>query len=101
MRVKGRIENQWVTILIDSRSTYNFLDLVIFKKSNLPIDDMEKVKVTVTNGDLIPSKGKCSGLRVLIQEITLLLEAQGTICCWVLNDSGSLALFCGTLKSSP
>lgn len=60
MRVKGRFGNQWVTILIDTESTHNFLDLAILKKSNFLVDDIDKVKVRVANGDYIPSEGKCS-----------------------------------------
>lgn len=32
-RVKGKIENYWVVILIDTRSTHNFVDPVIVKKN--------------------------------------------------------------------
>lgn len=55
-----------VTILIDIRFIYNFLDLSILKKANLLVDNMPKAKVRVANEDLIPSDGKCSGVRVLI-----------------------------------
>lgn len=75
MRVKGNIRVQWVTILVDIVSTYNFLDPIIVNKLQLLLDYAEKVKVReFISGEMIPSERKCNGVRVKIQGITFRVE---------------------------
>ncbi|KAL4607501.1 hypothetical protein ACB092_09G179000, partial [Castanea dentata] len=38
MRIKGRINDHWVVILIDTSSTHNFLDAAILSRLHLPVD---------------------------------------------------------------
>ena len=38
MRVLGQIKGHWVVILLDTRSSYNFLDFVLVKSLQLAID---------------------------------------------------------------
>lgn len=65
-RVMGRIGAQWVTILIDTGSTHNFLDPAVLKNVKLPLNVEENVKVRVANGEVIPSEGRCSGVKIKI-----------------------------------
>ncbi|KAG2689172.1 hypothetical protein I3760_09G128300 [Carya illinoinensis] len=51
MRIRGKIGNQSVTILIDSGSTHNFLDPAILNRVPLTIHEEERVNVKVANGD--------------------------------------------------
>lgn len=75
MRWMGRIGAQWVTILIDTGSSHNFLDPAVLKKTKLPLNMEEKVKLRVANGEVIPSEGRCSGVKVKIQDTLFFLEA--------------------------
>lgn len=58
MRVKRKIGATWVTVLINTGSTHNFLDLSIVLRSKLPLDITKTVKVKVSSGELFPSEGK-------------------------------------------
>lgn len=49
MRVRGRIDRQRITILIDSGSTHNFLDDCMAKKLGLYPHHKGKFEVTVAN----------------------------------------------------
>lgn len=60
MRVRGKLGTHWVTILIDSSST---LDPTISRNTQLPLDQANRVHVRLANGELIPSEGKCSGVK--------------------------------------
>lgn len=66
MRVKGKIWGQWVTILIDSRGTLNFLDPVIVTKMPLPMMAKDKVWVGIAKGDQVESERKLLGVSVMI-----------------------------------
>lgn len=67
MRVKGKIGGQWVTILIDSANTHNFLDLAVVSKIPLLVMAKDTVWVRIANGDQVESEGKLLGVSVLIQ----------------------------------
>ncbi|KAG2666849.1 hypothetical protein I3843_15G081700 [Carya illinoinensis] len=67
MRIRGRIGNQAVTILIDSGSTHNFLDPALLTRVPLAVNEEERVKVKVANGDQIQSEGKAVGVNINMQ----------------------------------
>lgn len=67
MRLKSKIGNQWVIILVDSRSTYNFLDLTVLSRVPLPVVVKEKIKVKIANGDQVDSMGKVLEMNLNIQ----------------------------------
>lgn len=62
MRIMGKIEGYWVTILIDIGSTHNFLDPAVLDKMKLPINLAEKVRVKVASGEVLPSEEKFKGV---------------------------------------
>lgn len=47
---------QWATILIDLGSIHNFVDTAVARRSKLPIQIGENVRVQVTNGDQLISE---------------------------------------------
>lgn len=53
MRIKGRLRNQEIVVLIDTGNTHNFLDPLIVKNGRLKVNHEEKVKVRVANGQLV------------------------------------------------
>lgn len=75
MRIKRKIDAQWLTILVNLGSTHNFLDLVVVNKDEIPIDPTEKLNVRVVSGELIPSEGRCSVIRLKISGTTFYVES--------------------------
>ena len=59
MRIHGNIKKKVVTILIDLRSTHNFFDLVVGKRTRRSIQTTNPMKVVVTNGTRITSDAIC------------------------------------------
>ncbi|XP_041009475.1 uncharacterized protein LOC121253540 [Juglans microcarpa x Juglans regia] len=70
MRVRGKLGTSMVVILVDSESTHNFLDPLIVKKNQLPMDGAGQLKVRVANGELLQSQGYCSNVLTNIQGTT-------------------------------
>lgn len=56
-----------MVILIESKSTHNFLDPSIIKRAQLMAKRWEDIKIRVANGELITSERRSEGLRVYIQ----------------------------------
>ncbi|KAF5470266.1 hypothetical protein F2P56_010790, partial [Juglans regia] len=76
MRLRGRVGDQEVVILVDSGSTHNFLDPLVVKKGNLAIKGEESVNVKVANGELLTSEGRCPELRFRVQGNSFSTEVQ-------------------------
>ncbi|KAF5480102.1 hypothetical protein F2P56_000872 [Juglans regia] len=74
MRVKGKIGNQWVVILIDSGSTHNFLDPAVLSRVHIPLVDEDKIRVKVANGEMVNSEGKVKGVNVSVQGSCFLVD---------------------------
>lgn len=70
----GRVGTQCVTILIDMGSTHNFLDPTVLKKVKLPFNLTKNVRVRVASGEIIPSEGKCMGVKLKIQGTIFLVD---------------------------
>ena len=56
MRVKGKIKNQLINILIDTGSTHNFVDQLVVKKLGVRLKNTHSFMVTVANGDKIKTQ---------------------------------------------
>jgi hypothetical protein len=54
MRMMGRLNNQFVVVLIDTGSTNNFVDPDVARKEKLPIQESTTLTVIVANGATIP-----------------------------------------------
>lgn len=57
IKIKGKIVGQWATILIDSGSIHNFVDTVVARKVQLPIEIGKNLKVLMANRDQLLSEG--------------------------------------------
>jgi len=62
MRLEGTLQNQRVVILLDSGSTYNFLDPAALRQAHLPIDVGVTLKVRVAYGATVESEGLCQSV---------------------------------------
>lgn len=78
MRVRGKLHNRVLVILIDSGNTYNFVDPSVVKKAQLSVDPSHMLAVTVANGDKVKSEGKLCNLKL---RLLLLLMPM----CWYLG----------------
>ncbi|KAF5480441.1 hypothetical protein F2P56_001190 [Juglans regia] len=74
MRVKGKIGNRWVVIIIDSGSTHNFLDPVVLSRVHIPLVNEDKIRVKVANGEMVNSEGKVTGVNVSVQGSYFLVD---------------------------
>ncbi|KAF5447056.1 hypothetical protein F2P56_032635 [Juglans regia] len=75
MRVLGHIKKRRLTILIDSGSTYNFVDTAVASKCGLTIQQSDPLQVRIANGDMVASEGKCCNVTLLIQGVLTCLKA--------------------------
>lgn len=67
MQLKGNLKKWGVTILIDSGSTHNFLNPSLAKQCGCPVTATTQFQVTIADGGVISSSGKCSRVPVNIQ----------------------------------
>lgn len=67
MRVLGHINGKQAFILLDSRSSHNFLDSSLIPKCNLFIDSHTSLTVTIVDGQQLKSAGLCLNVIFHIQ----------------------------------
>jgi hypothetical protein len=71
LKLKGHIKNDNVTVLIDTGSTHNFLDINIARKLKLFVYPVPDMKVMVADGKKIENVGKCHKVKLQIQDFNL------------------------------
>ena len=71
MHVKGFFKKIPLTILIDSGTTHNFINLQIAKQADCFAHPFSSFKVMVANGRNLPCKGKCHSLCISIGDYNL------------------------------
>jgi hypothetical protein len=71
LKLKGVIKDRNLTILIDSGSTHNCIDIDVAKKLNLFIYPTTNLTVKVANGQKVKELGKFHKVSVQIQELEL------------------------------
>ena len=71
LKIKGHIKNNNVTVLIDSGSTHNFINVNVAKVFNLFIRPVPNMKVMVANGKKIDNVGKYHKVKLQMQEYNL------------------------------
>ena len=59
LKLKGHIKNENVTVLVDTGSTHNFLDIRVARKLKLFVHPMPDMKVMVADGKKIEKVKKC------------------------------------------
>nr|XP_034886896.1 uncharacterized protein LOC118027607 [Populus alba] len=70
-RVTGRIGHKELIVLIDGGSTHNFIDQSVVIKLGLHVVRGKPFKVTVGNKEVIECTGRCFGLSLSLQGITI------------------------------
>jgi hypothetical protein len=57
LKFKGSIKNKNITILVDSGSTHNFMDINLAKQLNLFVYPMKDLMVTIVDGQQVKGVG--------------------------------------------
>jgi len=71
MQVKGYFKKLPPTILIDSRSTHNFINPRIAKQADCFVHPCSRFEVMIANGGTLPCKGKCHNVCISIGDYNL------------------------------
>ena len=71
LKNKGHIKNNNITVVIDSGSTHNFVNVNLAKVFNLFIRLVPNMKVMVADGKKIDNVGKCHKVKLQMQEYNL------------------------------
>jgi hypothetical protein len=59
LKLKGVVKDRKLTILVDSGSTHNCIDIVVAKRPNCFIYLTRNLTVKVANGQKVKEVGKC------------------------------------------
>jgi hypothetical protein len=59
LKLKGSIKNKNITILVDSGSTHNFVDINLAKQLNLFVYPVKDLIVTIVDGQQVKGIGRC------------------------------------------
>ena len=71
LKLKGHIKNENVTVLVDTGSTHNFLDIRVARKLKLFVHPVPDMKVMVADGKKIEKVEKCHKVKLQIQDFKL------------------------------
>ena len=71
LKLKGHIKNENVTVLVDTGSTHNFLDIRVSRKLKLFVQPVPNMKVMVINAKKIEKVEKCHKVKIQIQDFKL------------------------------
>ena len=69
MKVRGRIGNKDVIVLIDSGASHNFISTVLVEQLNLPTTATEGYGVVMGTGTAVQGRGICRGVAVTLAEL--------------------------------
>ncbi|XP_076957283.1 uncharacterized protein LOC143632734 [Bidens hawaiensis] len=67
MKITGSIGTRTLHILVDSRSTHNFIDQKLATKLNICTQQMKSMKVTVANGNQLTCMSMCRDFKWMMQ----------------------------------
>jgi predicted aspartyl protease len=68
LKLKGHIKKENVTILVDTGSTHNFIDVNVAKKLNLFVYPTANIRVMVADGKKIDGVGKCHKIKLQVAD---------------------------------
>ncbi|KAL5751884.1 hypothetical protein ACOSQ2_022391 [Xanthoceras sorbifolium] len=74
IRLRGKVRNREITILVNSGSTNNFLDPNTAKLTGVEVEETETLWVTVGGGGKISSKAKCNKFTWAMQGVLFSTE---------------------------
>eukprot|EP00253_Pinus_taeda_P033987 PITA_33987 len=71
IKIEGQINKKKVIVLIDSRSTHNFIHCKVAKELNCFLYPSTECQVMVANGGMINCSGKCHNIKIFMGEYAL------------------------------
>ena len=71
LKIEGHIKKKKVIVLIDSRSTHNFIHFKVAKELNCSLYPAPECQVMVANGGTINCSGKCHNIKLNMGEYVL------------------------------
>ena len=71
IKIEGQIKKKRVIVLIDSRSTHNFIHCKVAKKFNFFLYLASECQVMIANGGTINFSGKCHNIKLSMGEYVL------------------------------
>ncbi|XP_056849743.1 transposon Tf2-1 polyprotein isoform X1 [Raphanus sativus] len=74
MKVRGRVGNHTMTILIDSGATHNFIAPTFIKKAHLPTITNTKLQVLLGTGIIVQGLGVCTQVPLHIQGLEFVVD---------------------------
>ncbi|XP_021596642.1 uncharacterized protein LOC110603250 [Manihot esculenta] len=74
MRLRGKLANQFGTILVDSGSTHNFVSEKFARKAGKEPTRSKKIIVLVASGEELMSSGKCAQTEILVQGVPIIVD---------------------------
>lgn len=70
IRAQAHLRNRYLSVLMDSDSTHNFLHPSIARECGLKVKKTPLVNVKITNGVSLPTTGMCMGVVMTLQGFT-------------------------------
>jgi hypothetical protein len=67
--LKGNLKGKYITILVDSGSIHNFVDINLAKQLNLFVYPVKDLMVTAADGQPIEGVGQCHKVSIHIQKL--------------------------------
>ena len=71
LKLKGYIKKQSVIVMVDSRSTHNFVDVNVAKRLNIFAYPVADLKVMVADGKQIDGVGKCHKVKLQLSNYAI------------------------------
>jgi hypothetical protein len=71
LKLRGHVKKENVTILIDTGSTHNFIDINVARRLNLFVYPTADIRVMVADGKRIDGVGKCHKVKLQIEDYEL------------------------------
>jgi hypothetical protein len=73
-RMRGVLQGQRVSILIDGGASHNFIDTTLLKRTHIPIVEFEGFKVEVASGSTMPCDRYIPGMNLTLGRHELILD---------------------------
>ncbi|RRT52444.1 hypothetical protein B296_00008296 [Ensete ventricosum] len=74
LKIEGFLEQQFVIVLIDARSTHNFISSKIVAHLMLQKEDYSGFEIKVANGQILKCNQKCPRVKLILQEQDVVAE---------------------------
>ena len=74
MKLKGKVRDREVIILINSGATHNFIHQGVVEEPKLPLEKGTKFGVTIGDGSMLEGRGICNHVEVKLPELTIVAD---------------------------